>query len=89
MKQFHSIFAFALCLIIGLGSVAVSAHDHIDHQESSCSVSVLQHSAAAVAAETSKTYILKVTAPSVVSNDQAVTSHINGLQLARAPPHIL
>jgi len=92
MKQFHSIFAFALCLIIGLGSVTASAHNHDDHQESSCSVSVLQHSAAAVAAvaaENSKTYVTRVTAPSIVHNDQAATSHITGRQLARAPPQIL
>ncbi|MDA9919558.1 hypothetical protein N9D72_04675 [Porticoccaceae bacterium] len=89
MKQFHSIFAFALCLIIGLGSVTASAHNHDDHQESSCSVSVLQHSAAAVAAENSKTYVTRVTALSIVHNDQAATSHITGRQLARAPPQIL
>ena len=89
MKQFRSIFAFALCLIIGLGSVTASAHNHDDHQENTCSVSVLQHSAAAVAAETSKTYVTRVTAPCVVHNDRAATSHITGRQLARAPPQIL
>jgi hypothetical protein len=89
MKPLQSIFAFALCLSIALGSVMASAHNHDDHQESSCSVSVLQQSAVAFAAENSKIYGIRVTAPAVVNNDQAVTSHIYGLQHARAPPQLL
>ena len=86
MKQLHSIFVLAICLVIGLGSVTASAHNHDDHQDSSCSVSVLQRSSAAVAAEISKPYITRVTAPSIVCNDRAVTSHISASHQARAPP---
>ncbi|MDC0003273.1 hypothetical protein OAE19_02640 [Porticoccaceae bacterium] len=89
MKRLNTLCAIALCLVIGLASVTASAHIHNDHHESSCSVSVLQHSSAALAAETSKTYITRVTTPKTIPSVQAVGSRIRNCQLARAPPFYL
>ena len=89
MKRFHSIFAIALSLIIGLGSMTAIAHDHTDHQDTSCSVSVLQNSSAAVAAETSKIFVIRVTTPAATDVNETVSHSIKGCQFARAPPHNL
>ncbi|MBT5387428.1 MAG: hypothetical protein HN817_01200 [Porticoccaceae bacterium] len=89
MKRVNTIFALALCLIIGLGSVTASAHTHNDHQESSCSVSVLQHSSAALATDNETTYPSETKLPKPNQHVQAVSDPSKGCQLARAPPFSL
>jgi len=89
MNRFHTIFAIALSLIIGLGSVTAIAHSHADHEDTSCSVSVLQNSSAAVATEASRTFITKATTPNTIHVNKAISNRIRGCQHARAPPHNL
>ncbi|MCT2529917.1 hypothetical protein N2382_03515 [SAR92 clade bacterium H921] len=89
MNRFHTMFAIALSLIIGLGSVTAIAHSHADHEDTSCSVSVLQNSSAAVATEASRTFITRATTPSIVHASTAISNRIRGCQHARAPPHHL
>jgi hypothetical protein len=89
MKRLNSIFAIALSLIIGFGSMTAVAHSHADHLDSSCSVSVLQNSSAAVAAETSKIFVTQATAPATTDVNETVSNRTRGCQLARAPPYNL
>jgi hypothetical protein len=89
MKRLNSIFAIALSLIIGLGSMTAVAHSHADHLDSSCSVSVLQNSSAAVTAETSKIFFTQATAPATSDVNEIISNRTRGCHLARAPPYIL
>lgn len=86
MKRFNTMFAIVLTLIIGLGSVTATAHTHTDHQESGCSVSVLQHSSAAVATDSERTFLADPRLPKLIHSAQAVSNRTKGRQLARAPP---
>ena len=86
MTRFHTLFAVSLALILGLGSVVAVAHSHSDHQDTSCSVSVLQNASALVATEASRTFVTKVTTPDTTHIKKAVSNRITGCQQARAPP---
>jgi hypothetical protein len=89
MKKFHTLFAIALSLIIGLSSMTAVSHSHSDHEDSSCSVSVLQKFSAVVAAETSRDYVTRVTSPNLIYVEKTASNRVRGCQLARAPPQIL
>lgn len=86
MIRFHTLFAIALALIVGLGSLVAVAHSHSDHQDTSCSVSVLENSSQTVATEASRTFVTKVTTPDTTHVKKAVSNRITGCQQARAPP---
>jgi len=86
MKRFHRLYSIVLALIIGFGSVTAVAHSHIDHQDTSCSVSVLQKSAAAVATQASRIFVTNATTPYAIRISKAKSSRVRSCQLARAPP---
>jgi hypothetical protein len=86
IKQLHSVFAFALCLIIAFGPVIASAHDHDDHEESNCSVTVFQHCSAAVTTDIVRINVTTAATPIIVHSKDAVISRVRACQLARAPP---
>ncbi|MDG1311058.1 MAG: hypothetical protein P8P26_03250 [Porticoccaceae bacterium] len=89
MRRFHTLFAIALSLIIGLGSTTAVSHSHSDHEDTSCSVSVLQNSSAAVAAESSRAFVSKAATPKSIHVKKTVSNRVRGCQFARAPPHNL
>tara|TARA_B110001452_G_scaffold69099_2_gene55716 strand:+ start:17203 stop:17472 length:270 start_codon:yes stop_codon:yes gene_type:complete len=89
MTRFHTLFAISLALILGLGSVVAVAHSHSDHQDTSCSVSVLQNASALVAAETSKVFVSNATTAKTIHVKKAISNRIRGCKRARAPPHNL
>ena len=86
MNRFHTLYSIVLALIIGLGSVTAVAHSHDDHQDTSCSVSVLQKSSAAVASQSSTIFVTNATTPYTIRISKAKSSRIRSCQLARAPP---
>jgi len=86
MTRFHTLFAIALSLIIGFGSMTAVAHSHTDHQDTSCSVSVLENSSATVSTDAQSNFITKATTPNTNRVKQAVSNRIRGCQQARAPP---
>ena len=89
MKPLHTVFVIALSLIIGLGSVTAVAHSHSDHQDTSCSVSVLQNASALIAAETSRVFVTNATTAKTIYVEKAISNRIRGCKLARAPPYNL
>ena len=100
MKNYRWIVATALSLILGLGSVVTSAHNHIDdhidghidgsingnsdHHEGSCSI-CFQEFTVIVSADTSATILLIPTATASASSTGKPTEKFS-FYLSRAPP---
>jgi hypothetical protein len=96
MNNYRWIVALALSLILGLGSVATSAHNHIDdhidgsingnssHQEGSCSI-CFQESTVIVNPDTSATILVVPTVAKAVFSTAKPAEKFS-LYLSRAPP---
>ena len=96
MKNYRWIVAAALSLILGLGSVVTSAHNHIDdhidgsindnsdHQEGSCSI-CFQEFTVIVSADTSASILVIPAATAIVSSTGKPAQKFS-FYLSRAPP---
>ena len=86
MQRSHFLFAIALCLSISLGPAVAHAHSHDGHQEEDCSVTVFQHSSAAVTNDIVRIKVAIATSPYIIQTQKAVINPVRACQLARAPP---
>jgi hypothetical protein len=100
MKNYRWIVAAALSLILGLGSVVSSAHNHIDdhidghidgsindnsdHQEGSCSI-CFQEFTVILSADTSASILVIPAATAIVSSTVKPAQKFS-FYLSRAPP---
>jgi len=89
MKNYQWPFAIALSLILGFGSVLASAHSHGEHQDTLCSICVLQPTTAITSVDTAIELPI-LTAVSAASLDYTIPRAVRtSNHPARAPPHNL
>jgi len=89
IKNYKWLLAIVLAVTFALGSVIASAHSHVEHPSSLCSICLLQPTALTASTDNSNVTVVPKTVTNLLSHIEAPRSLVFSNQSARAPPTYL